>query len=280
MPKRKDQDDDSDSDVSLIDVDFEFFDPRPVDYIALKRLMVQLFQTDVEQIDVHEMAELIIAQPLVGTTVKTDGIESDPYAYLTVLNLAVHKDNVAIKTLTQYILKKAAASPSLQSMLQTLFTTQQVAFVFSERLINMPVQVVPPMYRMLSDEMQWAIEENEPYTFSHYIFISRTYRLSAEEENAMEDVQMTSPPTKRSKKKFTPAAKPTVPSVHSFHPEDEQIQKFAAHTLDYEFSNKQPREQDSFGTDVAGRLMLMPADRFPALVRAMAEAYPEPTAKP
>jgi len=241
---------------------------------------VQLFQTDVEQIDVHEMAELIIAQPLVGTTVKTDGIESDPYAYLTVLNLEGHKGNVAIKKLTQYILKKAAASLSLQSMLQTLFMTQHVALVFSERLINMPVQVVPPMYRMLSNEMQWAIEENEPYIFSHYIFISRTYRLSPEEGNAVEDVQMTGPPAKRSKKKSAPTVNSSGPPVHSFHPEDEQIQKFAVHTLDYEFSNKQARTQDSFGTDVAGRLMLVPADQFPALVQAIVEAYPEPTAKP
>lgn len=74
-----------------MDVDFEFFDPNPIDYIALKRLITQLFRTDADLLHTHELAELIISQKLVGTTVKTDGLESDPYAYLTVLNLAVHK---------------------------------------------------------------------------------------------------------------------------------------------------------------------------------------------
>lgn len=39
----------------------------------------------------HELADLILSQPLLGTTVKTDGIESDPYAYLSVLNMHVHQ---------------------------------------------------------------------------------------------------------------------------------------------------------------------------------------------
>ena len=65
-----------------------------------------------------------------------------------------------IKALIDYTLKKAASSAILHSTLQTLFSSsQQVGFVFSERLINMPVQVVPPMYRMLSDEIRWAVEE-------------------------------------------------------------------------------------------------------------------------
>jgi len=38
----------------------------------------------------HELTELILSQPTVGTTIKTDGIESDPYALLTVLNMHLH----------------------------------------------------------------------------------------------------------------------------------------------------------------------------------------------
>ena len=38
----------------------------------------------------HELTELVLSQPTVGTTIKTDGIESDPYALLTVLNMHLH----------------------------------------------------------------------------------------------------------------------------------------------------------------------------------------------
>ena len=73
-------------------MDFEFFDPNPqIDYLALKRLLSQLFQGDAESLHVNEFADLILSQPLVGTTVKCDGRESDPYAVLTVLNMHVHQ---------------------------------------------------------------------------------------------------------------------------------------------------------------------------------------------
>ena len=96
MPKRKekhgelDHESDSDSGGSLINVDFDFFDPQEIDFLALKRLLAQLFQADTELLNVHELAELILSQPLVGTTVKMDGRDSDPYAILTVLNMHVH----------------------------------------------------------------------------------------------------------------------------------------------------------------------------------------------
>lgn len=73
-------------------MDFEFFDPNPdVDYIALKRLASQLFQGDAEALQLQDLADLVLAQPEVGTTVKCDGKESDPYAFLTVLNLHLHQ---------------------------------------------------------------------------------------------------------------------------------------------------------------------------------------------
>ncbi|KAF8831722.1 hypothetical protein HHX47_DHR1000876 [Lentinula edodes] len=86
MAKRKTGQDesDSDSDVSMIDVDFDFFNPNPnVDYQAVKRLLVQLFQRDADLFHLHELTELILSQPTIGTTVKTDGQESDPAVRLS-----------------------------------------------------------------------------------------------------------------------------------------------------------------------------------------------------
>lgn len=38
-------------------------------------------------------------------------------------------------------------------------STAQVGLILSERLINMPVQVAPHMYRLLADEIRWALDE-------------------------------------------------------------------------------------------------------------------------
>lgn len=92
------------------------------------------------------------------------------------------------------------------------------------------------------------------------------------------------------------------PGTFSFHLEDDVIRKvsgrwqilshlFARHnhhyhcqvstlTLDYDFSNRQPRSEDggeSLGLEMAGRLMVVPAEKLKDLVALMAEEYPLPS---
>ncbi|KAJ3485130.1 hypothetical protein NLI96_g5186 [Meripilus lineatus] len=271
-----DEDGGESDDSSLVNVDFEFFDPNPqIDYLALKRLSNQLFQGDAERLQIQDLADLILSQPLVGTTVKCDGRESDPYAFLTVLNFHVHQNRPSIKALIEYLLSNSSSNPEFHSTLQNLIgptalqSTNHVAFVFSERLINMPVQIVPPMYRMLADEIQWAIDDNEPYRFTHLVFVTRVYRLSAEEAA---ELHSATPRTKRNKGISAPQGG----GVFSFHPEDELIQKHASHVADYSFSSSEPREKDSFGLDVGGRMMLVPIENLPHLIKSFNETYAPP----
>jgi protein BCP1 len=88
----------SDSDESssnesegLISCDFEFFDPQKQDFLGIKHLLRQLFDRDADSLGIDVLTELVLAQPLVGSTVKTEGNEADPLSVLTVLNLRVHK---------------------------------------------------------------------------------------------------------------------------------------------------------------------------------------------
>jgi len=37
--------------------------------------------------------------------------------------------------------------------------SQHVGMLFNERLLNMPVQVSPPSFQMLIEEMQWACDD-------------------------------------------------------------------------------------------------------------------------
>lgn len=78
----------------MLDVEFEWFDPQQQDFHGLKTLMRQLFDSDNTLFDLSELADLILSQPLLGSTVKTDGNESDPFAFLTVLNMHAHKVSI------------------------------------------------------------------------------------------------------------------------------------------------------------------------------------------
>lgn len=120
--------------------------------------------------------------------------QGDPYAVLTVLNLNVHKvsvprdvsshsvhsssrfpfrqDKPCISQLVKYLLSKIPSTSPLHSKLSTLVANpaasasdstasnpRHVGLVLNERLVNMPVQVVPPMFKMLEEELQWALED-------------------------------------------------------------------------------------------------------------------------
>ncbi|KAJ7644330.1 p21-C-terminal region-binding protein-domain-containing protein [Roridomyces roridus] len=248
MSKRKvdgDEGSSSDSDVSLIDVDFDFFDPNPnVDYHAFKRLLGQLFQRDADRFSLHDLTELILSQPTVGTTIKTDGLESDPYALLTVLNVHQHAQH-------------PTPAPT------------QLGLVICERLVNMPVQTVPPMYRMLTDELKWAVADGEPYAFTHLLFISR-----AEEALANRAPSRRSKKSKKQKPRQPPEQQRPQDGIYSFHPEDTLIREHTMHSLSYSYSaDSAPREADSFGLDVRGSLMLIESSRWQSLVERMAEVY-------
>lgn len=78
--------------MDILNVDFEWFDPNPaVDFHGLKTLLRQLLDVDNQLFNLSELADLILSQPLLGSTVKCDGTESDPFSFLTVLNLETHK---------------------------------------------------------------------------------------------------------------------------------------------------------------------------------------------
>ena len=98
-----------------------------------------------------------------------------------------HKSKACVAGLVDYICQRAQTNESLRNVANVLRGDNEVGLVLTERLINMPLEVTPPMYRMLHEEMTWAVEDNEPYTFTHYVLLSNTYtevqsKLDAEDD--------------------------------------------------------------------------------------------------
>lgn len=210
------------------------------------------------------------------------------------LNAALLQDNPSIKAITEYVLSKSAGHPSLHNTLQTILdhdAPSHLGFIFSERLVNMPVEVIPHMYRMLSDEIQWACEDGEPYHFGHLLVLSRTYTLPNEEAEATS----TSPQQQKRRKGASNTS--AAARVFPFHHEDTCIQevchalptplysayvlnftrKVASHSLEYSLSNTVPREKESFGLEQGGCLMLFDMQKLPELVSNLAATFPQPS---
>jgi hypothetical protein len=82
---------DSDSDESsgpsedMVNVDFEFFDPRVSDFHGVKTLLRTFLDDEVW--DISGFVELVLAQTTVGSVIKA-GEEEDPIGVISALNLA------------------------------------------------------------------------------------------------------------------------------------------------------------------------------------------------
>lgn len=67
-----------------------------------------------------------------------------------------------IKELANYILSRSKTTPGLHEKLQKLLlptAESHTGLILTERLINVPTEIVPPMYKMLLEEITWAIED-------------------------------------------------------------------------------------------------------------------------
>ncbi|KAI1820830.1 p21-C-terminal region-binding protein-domain-containing protein [Xylaria intraflava] len=265
-----DGDDSSDDeDFDMVNVDFEWFNfNEKIDFHGTKSLIRQLFDVDATLFDVSGLADLILSQPTIGSTVKTDGEETDPFALLTALNVQEHRQKKPVAQLIEYLSEKAKTVESLAPIPELLASGKHVGLVLSERLINMPSEIAPPLYTMLVDEIEAAVEDKEPYEFTHYLIVSKTYH----------EIESTLDAGERKKKKGKQDA-----TLYYFHPEDEVLQKHAAAFGSYPFTNTDDAIADSkrafqeMGVMPMGSMILIEAGRFASAVKAVGEYLSPPS---
>lgn len=267
----------------MVNVEFEWFDPQEIDFQGLKVLLRQLLDADSDLFDLSALANLILSQPLLGSTVKVpeDGVETnqtDPFAFLTVLNLHTHQELPEIRTLISYLRSKAESIPSLATLPKLLSpeSDAQVGLILSERFVNMPAEIVPPMYNMLLEEIQWANEEKEPYTFSHYLILSKTYKEIASKLDAMVITESSASPPPQKKSKKGKGGSGVTGETFYFHAEDEVFHRSASGFGDFRYT-KQGGEGASdakrafmdVGIEPVGHMVLIEAKAFEGAVKAV-----------
>lgn len=253
----------------MINVDFEFFNMKPeVDFHGLKNLLRQMFDVDAQLFNISELADLVLSQPTIGSTVKVDGDETDAYAFLTVLNMREHKDKSVMKDITNYLIEKSRTTEALSQLPAILSSsTNQVGLILTERLINVPTELVPPMYTMIIDEIEAAVEDKEPYEFTHYLIISKTY-IEIASKLDQEDV----PRQKKSK-----AAKGTGETFY-FHPEDTILQNHALAFGGFDYTKDEgegmadsKRAFQELGIKPRGSVILIEAGKFEGMAKAVGQ---------
>lgn len=185
------------------------------------------------------------------------------------------QDKPVIQDLIKYLKSKAASNPSLSALQELLSQTPTapIGLVLTERLINMPSEVIPPMYNMLLEEVAWAIQDKEPYKFTHYLIISKNY----EEIESKLDLEE-SRPQKKKKKAAENAQR------FFFHPEDEVFERHALCSGAFKYTHKHDeghsdskRAFQELGICTNGSLMLFEGAKFESAVKAITEYLAPPS---
>jgi protein BCP1 len=163
--------------------------------------------------------------------------------------------------LTSYLANKSSSLPSLTPLLDPSSSTSQVGLILTERFINMPHEIVPPMYTMLLEEITWAIQESEPYNFTHYLVLSKCYS-EIQSSLSTEDAP-------RGKK----AKKSSDEETFYFHPEDEVLHKHALGYASFEYdtpvdegASDAKRAFQELGVKPKGHMVLIEAGKFEGAV--------------
>ncbi|KAK4089576.1 bcp1 [Purpureocillium lilacinum] len=255
-------------DFDMVDVEFEWFNYDPeIDFHGVKSLLRQLFDVDANLFNMSALSDLILSQPTIGSTVKVDGKATDPYAMITALNTHETRDKEPMKDILQYLVEKAQTNEALAAVPELIKGGKHVGLVFSERLINVPAEISPPMYSMLIDEVEAAVEDKEPYEFTHYLILSKTYQ----------EVESTLDVEDRKRKKAKEES-----STYYFHPEDEVLQKHALAYGNFPYTKESDAVADSkrafqeMGIKAFGHMILIEASKFEGAVKAINE-YLSPT---
>ena len=126
------------------------------------RPLSQLFSQDAERLHTPSLVELVLAQPWVGTTIKTGNAgegeeeedEGDPYAVLSVVNANVHLqlgNGACGRWLSMFLGRRLRLRRGVVGLCEELKRVlkngqgqenkRHVGLVICERLVNMPVQV-------------------------------------------------------------------------------------------------------------------------------------------
>ncbi|KAF7886165.1 hypothetical protein EAF00_010268 [Botryotinia globosa] len=268
----EDNENDSGSDgEDILNVDFEWFNFREIDFHGVKSLIRQLFDVDSQLLDLSGLADEVVTQDTIGSTVKVDGEGTDAYAFMTILN--VQRGNreggvlsEAVRGLKRYLESQVKEGGKVQ---QVLKGSEDVGVVLAERLINVPSEVAPPMYGMLVDEIEAAVEDKEPYDFRYYLVVSRGYR----EVESRLDREEQGPKSKKSKGKGKASGE-----VFYFHPEDEVLKRFSCAYEEFEYKKDEgegmadsKRAFQEMGIRAVGELILIEKAKWEECVKALGE---------
>ncbi|CAD5194394.1 unnamed protein product [Musa acuminata subsp. malaccensis] len=260
--------------LDMMQADFGFFDPKPGDFNGAKLLLRNYL--DDKQWDLSGFVDLILEQTTVGTVVKLDehdeardgngdgDDDAGPFALISALNLGRYEGHKCMKEFKEYLLQ-VCPDEGLRKRLKPFLEEKvsDVGLLVSQRFVNCPYQLVPPLYGALFDEVSWATED-EPtkelqdfFRFKYYLLVTRIF----EDKNA----------NQRKAKVNCDSSDPII----YIKPEDEIFQELSLLSFTFRLHAEQlaPRELKNYREK--GLVMVVIADEVPKFREKLKSLFTE-----
>ncbi|KYQ91212.1 hypothetical protein DLAC_08138 [Tieghemostelium lacteum] len=219
--------DDSDdgSDFNEITAEFEINPCVESDYHSIKNMISRLVPyNETINFSAGAITNLILEQSKklkFGRSIRVEGVD-DPYGFLSVFNYNSVKDNESIEGLTEFMkIKSKSAETSFVdtkthggdstflSVLTNLLSkskAQPLGYVFNERFLNVPNDLVYPLHQYIQYDIELLTENDPTYNFKNYLFLT-TFGITTKPN---ETEQPQPQPTETTNKSKTKKSKHTI----------------------------------------------------------------------
>merc|ERR1719198_438182 len=150
-------------------MEFDFRDPDEADFHAVKDLLrtPDTLSFVGDSLNFSELCDSVVGQGNIGTIIKSSaaGAEADDETscgLLTVLNLRQFSQLSWPKTIERALLAKAArhATPQVSKDFKDLLGRKgkgaEVGLLISERFVNLPPNLIPPLHKALQEDIEWS----------------------------------------------------------------------------------------------------------------------------
>ncbi|XP_028769077.1 protein BCCIP homolog isoform X5 [Neltuma alba] len=205
----------------------------------------------------------------VGTVVKVEDDEDEGlFAVVTALNLWRYREQKCIEELKDFLLKVCKEKGTFDQ-LKLLLGEQahDVGLLVSQRVVNLPLQLLPHLYDALFDEVSWATED-EPteelrnsFKLTHYIIYSKIYKVKPQHKNAEQNRKLN---------------KDDDNAVIYIKPEDELFHKLSSWFFYFPLQTSQPETRELKNYMSVGLVMAVEAGKIPTFRQELRSLMSEP----
>ncbi|KAF5175211.1 Bccip-like protein [Thalictrum thalictroides] len=243
-------------DEETIQADFAFFDPRPDDFHGVK-ILLQSF-LDNKQWDLSGFVDLILGQTTVGTVIKIEDAEDDtPFSVVTALNLGRYKKHRCITEIKDFLIKVSQKDVSRDLSMLLEDGAHNVGLLVSQRVVNLPPQLLPPLYDALFNEVSWATEDEpteelrKSFRFKSYLIATKIYKHKNADQHKKTSKGLSEDP------------------IIYIKPEDEIFQKISSWSFTFKLHTEQVAAQELRNYKLTGLVMAVEADKIPIFRREL-----------